>query len=377
MDIEDSLPESPPPLHQVPIPSGSNQPAANLSAPCLFSPDGIDTGGSDNSDEPGMIPSRAGTPPPLALQSDDESAGEMNLNDDGDSSSDDHQPWFLAVDDNEWQLPSPSDPGSLAGTESDLDDASPRLPGLQQDLPSPIHSPAATPSGEATPIRIPRTSQTHHPSRIYTQSHTKWFIRILLILVVYLHFSFHLPYTACNILLFCISLILQRLNLAGDLNRMPISLVTAIKALHLHDQFVVYPICPTCHRIETTSIPEAEQAAFTCPGCDTQLFSSSPSYRYLSTLLEPLNAITSRTRPQPKLVVSYRSIPELLSEFLSRDGMVENMDAWREKARGPGRLGDVMDGRIWKELQGPDGEPFFGDHCPDELRIGLVVHLDW
>ncbi|KIO17808.1 hypothetical protein M407DRAFT_32505 [Tulasnella calospora MUT 4182] len=158
---------------------------------------------------------------------------------------------------------------------------------------------------------------------------------------------------------------------------MPISLATAIKSLRLNDQFAVYPTCPTCHRIETATIPTAELEAFTCPACDTELFSSSSAYHYFSTLLDPVDAPASWSRPQPKMVVSYRSIPALLSEFLSRDGMVENMDTWRVKDRVQDRLRDVMDGRIWKELQGPDGKPFFGDHCPDELRVGLVIHLDW
>lgn len=292
--------------------------------------------------------------------------------DDGLVESEDERPWFLAMDDDDgiWQVPSPSDPGSPAR----LDDG--ELDGSAIDLGSP--NPVEPSATGHQPIRISRTSHTiHHPSHIYVQSHSLWFVRIILVVTVYLHFSFHLPFAACNVLLFTISYVLRQLKKTRDSDRMPITLITAIKSLGLGDQFTVYPACPVCHRIERATIPAPEKAGYTCPGCDTELFSSSPSLRYLATLLEPFNATASRSCPQPKLVVSYRTIPALLSDFLSRDGMVKKMDAWREKDRVRGRLGDVMDGRIWKELEGPDKKPFFGDHCPEELRVGLVVHLDW
>ena len=77
----------------------------------------------------------------------------------------------------------------------------------------------------------------------------------------------------------------------------------------------------------------------------------------------------------------YKSILEQLGDILMVPGNEEAMDWWRRVRRIPGRFCDFFDGRVSRELLGPDGKPFFRHDLPEgpdgELRIGLALGVDW
>lgn len=54
------------------------------------------------------------------------------------------------------------------------------------------------------------------------------------------------------------------------------------------------------------------------------------------------------------------------------------MDSWRTKdSYDPNVWGDMMDGRIWNELQDHAGNSFFGKAAAqDETWIGLTLNFD-
>jgi hypothetical protein len=38
----------------------------------------------------------------------------------------------------------------------------------------------------------------------------------------------------------------------------------------------------------------------------------------------------------------------------------------------------MQDGKVWKELKGPDKKSFFyGAHTDKEIRLGVTLSLDW
>ncbi|EJF57317.1 hypothetical protein DICSQDRAFT_35914, partial [Dichomitus squalens LYAD-421 SS1] len=54
------------------------------------------------------------------------------------------------------------------------------------------------------------------------------------------------------------------------------------------------------------------------------------------------------------------------------------LDAWRYKPPPPpGVFRSIQDGRRWKSLKGADGQPFFGPQGGHELRIAVILHIDW
>lgn len=273
-----------------------------------------------------------------------------------------------------WILPESEDEGPDEELQADRSD-SPIGPDIDHndDMEQSSTPPPSSPGSPSQPLVYP---SRRPPFRVYMESHSQWFVRITLILIVYLHFSYHLPFAACDLALFTFFLIIKGLKLSEN-DPVPRSLATAMKRLDIRDRFQVLPICATCHHIVLDPPVPGEALKYSCSGCNEPIYSPS-GHPIIDDVLEFFGKKRLSPPPKPRLVVSYRPISDLISEFLLRDGMVEKMDEWRYK---PGRSddiqGDIMDGRVWKELEGGDGKPFFGDHCPEELRIGITVNLDW
>lgn len=303
----------------------------------------------------------------------DERLAGLSVDDDGD----DERPWYLAPSDDERGQEPPSEESSQRGMEdgngSQFDEEQPD--GQDNSRRSPENDPPPSPPSQPLIIKPQK-----NPVTVYLASHHLWFVRVTLVVVVLLHFSYHLPFAACDLALFLFYLILKGLKLASKRDSVPITLTTAIRRLNLQDRFKILPVCPApaCHHVFLDDLQDIINNDYRCTQCDEQVFDAASD-----TLVEEVLELFLRRKvkttkpPVPKLVVAYRPISELVAEFLEREGMVDKMDEWRYKPRSEDVLGDIMDGRIWKELQGNDSKPFFGDHCPDELRIGITVNLDW
>lgn len=248
------------------------------------------------------------------------------------------------------------------------------------DPPSRAGSPAALPPVDnlATPPLPPRNPPIHispFPPRIppleaYTESHNKWYIRAVLLLAVFLHTKHHVTFRASNILLYTLRVIFKSLNLIDPDNDMPITLNTVIKRLDFQDRFVVLPACPLCHRHFPADTPDT----FLCPKCDVSLFSTA-SHTLFQRMLgrEP-------SKPPPKLSVPVSPLSEQLGDFFSQPGMEHIVEEWRDRPRSGDELNSMMDGRVWNEIPGPDGKPFFDKESltePTEIRLGVTFALDW
>ena len=69
----------------------------------------------------------------------------------------------------------------------------------------------------------------------------------------------------------------------------------------------------------------------------------------------------------------YRPVKKTLEEFLKRPGFGEKCEEFKKEPRDPELLGDIYDGRIWKNFKNAEGEPFFD--CPN--TFGCMLNLDW
>lgn len=227
--------------------------------------------------------------------------------------------------------------------------------------------------GTTAPPRFPIYPKRGRPVDVYESAHPRWFVRLYMVVIAFIHFSFHLPFVACNILLFTFATILRAVGALSKDEEAPITLGTVLKRLGIEDRFATVPLCPTCHKLFID--PVDDPATFTCPECDTPIFQSSPNY-FPDIFTNNLSWMRPK-KSKPRKVVPFRSVSSLLSEFLETEGMVDKMDAWRTKDRTGDRLQDIMDGRIWGELKDTSGQEFFRPGVEDELRIGVTVNLDW
>jgi hypothetical protein len=265
--------------------------------------------------------------------------------------------------------------GELDALDFDTDDEDddPLVP------PAPAHIPMNMPNSldlagsyRTFSISPPRRST----EAIYNSSHSNVFVRLIILTIAFLHLQFHLPFAACDILLYVLATLLPMFHVLPEGESMPTTLKTVLKRLDLKDRFNVYPSCKGCHKIFVEVVEQTD--TFTCPTCHTHIF-SSPDPSLVNNLLESLNyRKPKQIKATPKQVVVFRPLSDLVVDFLQRDGAVAKMDAWRFKDRSdPDLMRDMMDGRIWNGILGPDGRPFFGDEGKEEIRIGVTVNLDW
>jgi hypothetical protein len=203
---------------------------------------------------------------------------------------------------------------------------------------------------------------------IYNDSHPLWFIRILLMLVAFLHTRYHVSFRACDILLSCLNLIFLHLDLIDVDSQIPKSLRTVIKRFDLDDRFTVYPICHICHRIFKPGIPSNAM----CPDCDAALFKAiSP------TLFERIRGKPAPPAP-PVCAAPIQVLSSLLVDFLAQPGIETAAEEWKSRVEEPGKYKDIMDGEVWRTMKCADGSLFF-DAADDseELRLGVTMSLDW
>ena len=223
---------------------------------------------------------------------------------------------------------------------------------------------------EREPLAIPPLSERPPPLESYTTSHNRWYIRVILLLATYLHTKHHMTFRASNVMLYTLRLIFSSLGLLDPDVNMPTTLITTLKRLNIEDRFTVMVACPKCHRHYAPNTP----ITTVCLSCDVPLF-TAPSHTLFQRLLgrEP-------PPPPPKMSVPVAPLSQQLSDFLSRPGIEKIVEDWRERKVIPGKLNCIMDGRVWNEILGPDGKPFFDKESltePGELRLGVTYAMDW
>ena len=122
----------------------------------------------------------------------------------------------------------------------------------------------------------------------------------------------------------------------------------------------------------SNSAPDLE-----CSVCTVPIFRACGLTDALDSI--PVNIATQKLH-KPVLVTPMRPISEQLESFINQLGIEEALDGWRKRKPSPGKLYSMADGKIWQEIKGHDGRPFFenGDDRPDanELRIALTMNFD-
>ena len=213
------------------------------------------------------------------------------------------------------------------------------------------------------PIKQPRRS----PLKAYDESHSNAFIRVLIILVALLHTKHHVPFRACNFILFSLGTVLLSMGFITTDMAIPQSLQTVLKRLNLEDRFTVFPICARCHRIFRTDIsPDS-----LCPDCKLSLFKPvhQSVFRRLTGSMPP--------PPPPSASAPIQTLSSVLTDFFSRPGMENELDGWRRTEHKEGEYKDICDGDVWRTSIGPDGKPFFDRSVEHEIRLGVTMSFDW
>ena len=77
----------------------------------------------------------------------------------------------------------------------------------------------------------------------------------------------------------------------------------------------------------------------------------------------------------PKQVYCFKKVTDSLKDLINKTNFMENCEKWRNSSTQlpDNVLGDCFEGRVLKELQYVDGEPFLAI----SNNFGLVLNVDW
>ena len=191
-------------------------------------------------------------------------------------------------------------------------------------------------------------------------------------MVAYLHTTYHVTYRACGVLLWSLKTVFKMASLLPDNDNMPTTLGTTFNRLGLQESFQMFILCPNCkHPAGIHKVPLPKNITLECSLCNTWLYKNvrpSTFSRFLR--------MTGTLQPKPALVAPYTSLRQLLTEFLSRPGMEDIIDCWRENPYQTGKYTGIWDGKVWRNLKDETGQPFFTQCDNNELRIGLTAGYD-
>ncbi|XP_070580772.1 uncharacterized protein [Ptychodera flava] len=159
---------------------------------------------------------------------------------------------------------------------------------------------------------------------------------------------------------------------------LPESLYKLKKRMGLNeDKFTKFVVCQKCSSIYKFDDCYKKVGSQNIPvKCKFQEFPAHKQKKFRQACGAPLLKeveIQLKKRLYPFKVYCYKSVLQSLSDLVKRDGFVEKCELWRNRRPSPGVLSDVYDGRIWKEFQSVEGQPFLS--VPKNYAMQL--NLDW
>ena len=144
------------------------------------------------------------------------------------------------------------------------------------------------------------------------------------------------------------------------------------------DGFEKLVVCPSCHSIyqyqdciETIGTQKVPKA------CSFIAFPNHPHAARRKAcngkLLAEVTLSNGRKHFYPKKVFCYTSVISSLTTLLEREGILKSCELWRQRSIPEGTLGDIYDGKVWKDFLYVDGQPFLAS----PHNLGLILNIDW
>ena len=185
-----------------------------------------------------------------------------------------------------------------------------------------------------------------------------------------------------KLFLYIIGRVLKAQLLLNFVKIIPESLYMVEKNLGLQkDSFTKYAVCPKCKTLYNfddciRQRPNGETVSAKCSHIDFPLHPQRARRRPCGTVLMK----TTRSRNgkpflYPKQVYCFKKLSDSLQDLINKPGFMENCEKWRSRSTQlpENVLGDCYEGRVWKEFQFVDGEPFLA--APNSF--GLMLNVDW
>lgn len=94
-----------------------------------------------------------------------------------------------------------------------------------------------------------------------------------------------------------------------------------------------------------------------------------------SVLMKVMRSRAGKTFLYPRQVYCFKKVTDSLQDLINKPNFMENCEKWRNCSTqlSDNVLGDCFEGRVWKEFQYVDGEPFLA--IPN--NFALMLNIDW
>ena len=208
-----------------------------------------------------------------------------------------------------------------------------------------------------------------------------WFIRFLLIF----QSVYYITDSAINSLLKFLCVFLKVLSqfsefAAGIASQFPCSLYQLSKKASMKNEFKKFVVCSRCDSlynpkdcVRSGAIGFLQEIKL----CKKIQFPQHPllSYRqqYGQQLLYSVTLSNDKKTFHPFKTYCYNSVITALKELLVRPGFYDLCSQWKTRHNESDLLTDIYDGKIWKDFQTFDGQPFLKGN----LGLGLILNIDW
>ena len=143
------------------------------------------------------------------------------------------------------------------------------------------------------------------------------------------------------------------------------------------DMFTMFVVCPMCHCIyDSDSCVATIGRRKEVNRCKHIAYPDHP-HSHLRQRCNQLLMKTCKAKSsfiyRPFKVFCYQSIIQTLKYHFSRPNFLNNCEQWRNRVIPDGVLGDIYDGRVWKEFASVNGTPFLSE----PYSLGFSLNVDW
>ncbi|XP_067023429.1 uncharacterized protein [Acropora muricata] len=170
-----------------------------------------------------------------------------------------------------------------------------------------------------------------------------------------------------KLFLAAIAKMMQSEVLLNFANIIPQTLYFIEKNLCLHkDNFIKYAVCPKCKTLYKFDDciqwrPNGEEVSKKCRHVNYPHHPHKTRRKPCGTvLMKTMRSKSGRTFLYPKQVYCFKKVTSSLEDLINKPNFMDNCEKWRNRFNElpDNILGDCFEGRIWREFQYVDGEPF-------------------
>lgn len=163
-------------------------------------------------------------------------------------------------------------------------------------------------------------------------------------------------------------------------NCIPVTMYMARVYLGLGtDEFEKYVVCPKCmtlYKMEdcTTKKTNGRVVSSRCTHVNFPRHPQKSKRRQCGTLLmKQMRSKSGSFFLHPKRLYCFRKLTDSLKALLSKPGVLESCESWRNRKQVNGAMGDSFDGKIWNEFKDANGDAFF----EKAGNLGVMLNVDW